>query len=139
MSDYITVKDLREVLGYEMLHTLSGTLEEGDVDESVTNRAIAAAQSEVDSYLGRRYALPLVEVPGVLRTVTIDVAVYHLARGLDLTSEDIERRYAGALRWLRRLVEGQVGLQPEAPAPAARRSAAEGEPRRFTRRSLRHW
>jgi phage gp36-like protein len=80
--------------------------------------AISDGQSEVDSYLASRYAVPLASPPGVILRFTGDVARYTLYD--DHATEEVARRYADAIKFLQAVAKGAatVDVGPDAEAPA---------------------
>ena len=50
----------------------------GVVDEAVVAGTIADADELIDGYLRGRYLLPLAPVPGLINSLSADLAVYHL-------------------------------------------------------------
>jgi phage gp36-like protein len=103
---YASEADLTSAAGastYAQLMKLAG-------DQAPTRGAdaIARAVAEIDSYLCRQFALPLAQVPAVLRSVCCDIAIYRL--WVPAPPEDVVRRYSDAVAWLRRVADGTVGL-----------------------------
>jgi phage gp36-like protein len=73
--------------------------------------ALADASAEMDSHLGRRYTLPLSQVPPVLQRMACDIAIYRLMSLLPKeTVADARRRYDDAIEWLGDLVDGRIKL-----------------------------
>lgn len=107
---YITQQHIIDSIGESDFVMLADPNCTGAADEDVVARAIAAAESEVSSYVGQRYALPLAETPPILLQVTADVAAYRLARTPDLMTEDRRQRYKDAIAWLAKLAQGTVRL-----------------------------
>ncbi len=86
------------------------------VNTTVLAAVIAAAEGEVDGYLGVRYQLPLASVPQLVKTLTARIVVYRLHRRRPGTiGEDLEKDYQRAIKLLDRILEGTVtlGAQPE--------------------------
>ena len=83
---------------------------DGIPDSAAVTRALAAASDEIDTYLAARYTLPLPEVPGFLKTLTVDIALYRLALSAEVLSDEHRRRYDDALLHLRRIAEGKAAL-----------------------------
>jgi phage gp36-like protein len=55
------------------------TAESGtEPDSEVVAEAVAKADGEIDAYLGVRYSLPLAEVPALVRSLSVDLALFHL-------------------------------------------------------------
>ncbi|WP_296639187.1 gp436 family protein [Roseinatronobacter sp.] len=83
---------------------------DGVADSAAVARALSAATDEIDSYLAVRYTLPLPMVPGILRQFAVDIALYRLALGADVLSEEHRRRYEDALGALKRIAKGEAAL-----------------------------
>ena len=75
-------------------------------------RCLASAKEEIDSYLGVRYTLPLPEVPALLKQFSVDLALYRLALGRDVLSEEHRRRYEDSIKHLAKLAEGKAFFEP---------------------------
>lgn len=81
------------------------------VDSAKLQVALDDASAEADSYLGRRYLLPLATVPPVLRRLACDIAIYRLQALLPKEAvQDARKRYEDALAWLESVVEGSQSL-----------------------------
>lgn len=82
-----------------------------DVQEAKLTTALADASAEMDGYLGRRYSLPLPQVPPVLQRTACDIAIYRLMSLLPKeTVADARRRYEDAIEWLADLADGRIKL-----------------------------
>jgi len=121
---YITTDDLTARFGTGELVSLTDREQTGTMDEAVVTRAIADAEAIADSYIGRRYALPLFEAPAVLAGYVCDLARYRLYG--DAPTDEVRRRHDDAVRWLGSVASGQVTLGLEttdtapSPLPVAR-------------------
>ncbi len=114
---YSTLADLKRVLPSERLETLTDDPELGQIDEDVITEAIAQADSEIDTYLGGRYDVPLTTVPNIIRRCSGDIAIYILYKRLVEEIPDARRgAYKDALRVLERINAGKLSL-PEVTAP----------------------
>lgn len=83
----------------------------GAIDSSVLARALAAADALANNYLATRYQVPLAATPAVLMEACCDIARYELTRGPGLrATEEIEKRYAQRIAWLRDLALGRATL-----------------------------
>jgi phage gp36-like protein len=69
------------------------------------DRALTDAAALIDTYLARRYALPLSVVPQVLIPYSLDIARYRVDRIRD--REDVRKRYEDAIRWLESVRDGK--------------------------------
>lgn len=87
------------------------------IDGTVVAKHIGDATSLIDSYVGKRYALPLGNVPAVLTKVAVDLAWYFLL-GPSASKDGPEAMArAEAVRWLEAVSKGlavidDAGLKP---------------------------
>ena len=143
---YATLDDITDIYGDRALYVADhdGT---GIVNTAAVDRALTSASDEIDTYLGTRYTLPLAEVPGFLRQLCVDIALYRLALSADVLSEEHRRRYEDARSALQRLADGRAALvftqsgseDPAAPDAASgpRPVVVGGPPRLFSRDMMR--
>jgi phage gp36-like protein len=118
---YATLSDLQEAFGEAEAIRL--TAPEGELDgpvvEAKVTRALAEASDLVDSYLARRYAVPLAApvAPAIVRA-TLVLARFDLAHG-DQREPTEQMRLARkeTIAWLERLAGGEAVL-PGNPALA---------------------
>ena len=90
---------------------------------TLLRQALEDASAEIDSYLGTRYAVPVVNAPLSLKSYCLDIALFRL---FDNHAPDPSRdaprrvRYEAVLAWLRKVAEGKIALP--ATAASSRRS-----------------
>lgn len=124
---YATVEELiAAVPDPSLLAQATGTEEP---DDAKLEKALDDASAKIDGYIGSRYSLPLPEVPPVLRTYCIDIALYGLLNFRALGDlEDVRLRYKDAIDFLKDLIKGGVslGLPETATAPPASGTAFIG-------------
>lgn len=136
---YCVLADILEQLSERELIQLTDDQDLGLVDASVVDRAITDADAEIDGYCGTRYPVPFLPVPGMIRKVSVDLAVYNLYARRRGAPEDREKRYNNAVRFLKDVSGGRVSLGADAPVvsddsgPEATTKKAD---RIFTRSSL---
>lgn len=108
---YATPEELITLFGEREIALLSTHADCEELDRERLERAIEYAQSEVDSYLAGRYAVPLAApVPSVVMMVIGDIVRYRLTSG-DVTEKDpITERYRLAIKWLQNVANGLVDL-----------------------------
>ncbi len=108
---YCTVSDLIDLITQERLIELTDDADTGAIDQTVVDKAINDAQSEIDPYLSR-YDLPFSVVSPILNKLCADIAIYNLfsRRVLDTMSENINARYKNAIVFLRSVAAGQASL-----------------------------
>lgn len=87
----------------------------GDIDAAQLAAALDGASAEIDSHLGRRYALPLstggvplVTAPKILVGLCCDIARYRLTGTEVQETEAIRDRYKDAIAVLQKLADGKV-------------------------------
>lgn len=78
------------------------------VDTAVMDRALADASALIDSYIQRRYALPLASVPEALVPRCLDISRFRL--DVFNPREAVQKRHDDAVRWLEQVAKGLVSL-----------------------------
>ena len=135
---YATNADIEERLGTALYIELTDDTASGQADEDKVTEARTAAEAEIDSYLGRRYAVPI-ETDGqpvlaaMLKRLTLDLAEHRLrARRLPVPDDTHALRDA-ALLWLTRVAKGEATLPSASELPSNPANGAEaatvGRPR----------
>lgn len=135
---YCTQQDLP--VAQDVLVTLTDDEGTGLVNAERVNAAIQAASDEIDAYARARYSVPFNPVPGIVKKLCADIALYNLIsrRGYDEQSADrsVVDRYRAAIRFLENLVRGTVTIGAEAPRPAGETIIIESARRKFSRDRL---
>lgn len=72
------------------------------------NSKLLDAESTVNGFLAGRYSVPLVTVPRLVMTITYDLTRYALYD--DMATEAISNRNADALKLLKSISKGEIGL-----------------------------
>lgn len=113
---YATLADIQDQLSEAELIQLTDDAGTGEVDEDVAARAIADADAVIDGYIGMRTAVPLSAVPPILRTYSVDLAIYNLySRRQDSMPEVRKDRYAAAMKYLGWIAEGKISMGADDP------------------------
>ena len=112
---YTTNADIEERLGSTAYVQLTDDTGSGSADEDKVTEARLAGEGEVNSYLGRRYGVPVdvtgnEELAGVLKSVTLDLAEYRLHARRPPVPEAIRRKRESAVQWLQRVASGAAVL-----------------------------
>lgn len=112
---YITDADIEERLGSATFVQLADDDGDGNADAGVVAEARLGAEGEVDSYLARRFAVPIdlnvhPELANLLKSVTLDLAAYRLRLRRPPVGDAAVRRYQDSVNWLRGVAEGSVEL-----------------------------
>lgn len=113
---YCTLEDLEREISRAELAALTAE-SGGDPEAAVVGQALTAVAAEIEAYLSRRYILPLPEVPPLLRSIAITLAVYRLYGRRGVVPEVWQQRQQEARQQLQALAAGALALV-----------AANGEP-----------
>ncbi|NES91869.1 gp436 family protein [Okeania sp. SIO2B9] len=138
MVQYATIADLELAFGSKVLVELtSDDPRETEPDQAKLNFVLNKASSEIDSYLGRCYQLPLSFVPDIVMFKTLDLARYYLECGCN-NGDRVKELYQDAIEWLK---ESCCGECPNFIEGLAKKSASKSisyysQDRVFTRQNL---
>ena len=106
---YATKEDFMERFDGEITDLLA---QDGAVPTLVqVDRILAQATSEMDSYIGRIYPLPLIGTYLMLNNICCDIARFRLHK--NKPHDEVVRRYSNAITWLNRLIGKKVILSSE--------------------------
>ncbi|NLE60002.1 MAG: DUF1320 domain-containing protein [Planctomycetes bacterium] len=119
---YATNADIEERLGTATYIELTDDTGSGQADEDKVTEARLAAEAEIDSYLGRRFAVPIDASgqPGLaamLKRLTLDLAEHRLRMRRPPVTEDARLQCDAALLWLGRAAKGEVVLPTTTDLP----------------------
>lgn len=134
---YATRADIDKRIRQDELVRLTDEDDLGVVDDSKVNAAIDAADLEIDSYLGKRYSLPLTSTPPFLTSLAVDLALWNLYSVVDadgMPKTRAERREI-AISILNRIGDGTLTMGASDPGGTA--ASFSGGDRIFTRDTLR--
>jgi phage gp36-like protein len=141
---YCTIDDLRKQSSDEFLLRCTDDDGTGEINQTTVDEKIEDAQMEIDSYCRAQYPVPFQVVPGLIRKLTVDIALYNLVskRGIDEDSPDaiLVKRYRDAVKLLENLAKGIVTIGPMVagePSPQPQQAAIVSPPRLFTRTSMK--
>lgn len=110
-----------------------------DQQNTRIDAALSKAAERIDGYLRSVYSLPLASVPGILRDLSTDIAVYFLAtrKGIkkDSPEENLVKKFNDAMAYLRDIQKGAadigvIGSDPTESRPN-RAATVKASPRRF--------
>jgi phage gp36-like protein len=109
---YATVEAMKRKFGESELIQLTETeppyLDVINMDK--LNAAMNEANSEIDAYVGSRYALPLQIIPPFLTEIGCNLARYYAVTG-DLAENDpIKNRYESSIKTLTKISKGELVL-----------------------------
>ncbi len=140
---YCTLDDLKAQVSEAVLVELTDDEGTGQVDQARVDAAITAATDEINGYCQARYPVPFDPVPGFIRKLAVDIALYNLfsRRGYNDQAEEggdkaIIDRYRAAVRTLENIAKGVVTLGVPNPPPATDGTDIRSNPRIFSRERL---
>ncbi len=112
---YITNADIEERLGSTAYVQLADDDGDGQADVGVVDEARLGAEGEVNSFLARRYQVPIdltvhPELSDVLKSFTLDLAEYRLRSRRPPVPPDAVRRREQASGWLTGVADGRIDL-----------------------------
>ncbi|MEW5745278.1 MAG: DUF1320 domain-containing protein [Nitrospirota bacterium] len=109
---YSTLDDLKKPLPEKNIIELTDDDGLGVVDQTKVDEAIAYADQLIDGYLRGRYSLPLSTVPGLIKQLSVDLAIFHLyGRRFEMElPEGIMARYKNAIKLLEQIQKGLISL-----------------------------
>lgn len=137
MTAYCTQSDLETRFGAEEILELTDRDADDVMDAGVLDVVIADASATIDSYIAKRYDLPLPQVPPVLTKVACDIARYNLHG--DLPTDTVSDNYKQAINFLRDISSGKAVLdvQGNEPTSAPNDILVDASPRVFTHDTLK--
>ncbi len=138
---YSVLEDLLKMIPEEELAQI--TTESGDdPDPAIVAEAISQADAEIDSYLGRRYQVPLSPVPPRVKALSVDLAIYHLYSRRSVAPPVRRQNYEAAVAFLKQVAAGQAVVEVSGgEPPGVNRDVGEltSATRVFRRDTLGEW
>jgi phage gp36-like protein len=138
---YCSEDDLLKMIPQPELAEL--TAESGEVPDSlIIAEAIRRAETEIDSYLGVRYVVPLAAPPDRVKALAVELAIYHLYSRRSVAPSVRQQNYEGAVAFLKQVAGGEaviVGPQGEPPTVTQDVAEASGPTRVFSRVTQWDW
>jgi phage gp36-like protein len=114
------------------------TAESGEeADAAVVAEACDKAAAEIDAYLRVRYVLPLPSSPALVKSLAVDLAIYHLYARRSVMPPVRRQNYEAAVGFLKAVASGQAELA--GGAGKASGSEVTAATRLFSRNSLGDW
>jgi phage gp36-like protein len=140
---YFTITTLREAIGEARLLGLANRGRNAALsseDIAGLNAAITRASSEIDSYVGKKYPVPLTgdQITDAMLGYVLDIIVYRMSPTGVAVTEEVRHRYKDAIAWAEKIGCGkaQLGVTVlEPPVRTVRKPQRAGE-RTFTKSKL---
>ncbi|MFP3866880.1 MAG: gp436 family protein [Desulfobacteraceae bacterium] len=138
---YCSQDDLLKMIPLEELAEITSE-SGGTPDPAVVAEAIAKADSEIDSYCAVQYLVPFAPVPDRVRSLSVDIALYHLYSRRSVAPMVRRQKYEDAMAQLKAIAQGTAVLNIAGnPATATGREVSElaSETRVFSRTTQGRW
>lgn len=96
----------------QILLDLTDDDEDDEPDSAIILKVITDADVLIDSYLQSRYTVPISPVPGLIKTISVDISTYNLyaRKVLDEFPKAIEKKYNNSIKLLEALRDGKMSL-----------------------------
>ena len=108
---YSTLTDIQNALSVSDLRDLTADSNSGGVlDTARVTDAIDQADAEINTYIGKKYRVPLDTTPLSVKMWSVRVAIWNLYGRRSEADEMAEKRYLMAIRQLESLVAGDITL-----------------------------
>ena len=112
MGSYATIEAMITRFGNEDLVEITDTEVPytGEINLTKLQVAINSANAEVDAYLSKQLHVPTVLASPFVQMMACDIARYHVALGNARVSERDEKRYELAVKNLKMVNDGKIGI-----------------------------
>jgi len=109
---YCTLEDIKKAIPESDIVQLTDDETGSLIDNEKVEEAIAYAEDIINGYLRGRYPVPIDPVPGLIRRLAVDLAIYQLYSrrlGLEMPQSIIDRRKE-VIRLLENIQAGKLTL-----------------------------
>lgn len=115
---YCTQGDIEKQIPADVLIELTDDTGTGSVVADKVDRAIADADEEIDAFVSMKYSLPFATTPGLIRRMSVDLAICNLyaRRAHLLIPESRKERCEEDRKMLKEIAKG--GLKLDVPDPS---------------------
>jgi phage gp36-like protein len=139
---YASKQNMIDRFGSDELKLLTdrATPPAGAIDDNILAQALSDADAEINSYIAKRVATPIVPVPQRVLKVACDIARFYLHK--DHAPEFVRDAYDDAIKWLAAVSRGDAALGDDESAtavPVAGKPAYSGPARKFSRDTLKDY
>lgn len=137
MTNYCTQSDLETRFGADEILELTDRDADGTADTGVLDAAITDAGATIDSYIAKRYDLPLASIPTRLITIACNLVRYQLDK--EDPRDRVETAYKAAMSELRDIAAGRAVLDVEGSEPTGAKDdvIVEGPDRMFNSNTMK--
>lgn len=136
---YCDLDDIRTMMDEEELIQYTDDFDTGLVQTSVTDKAIAGADSLIDSHIATRYSVPVSPVPDIINGLAMDIAIYKISSRRSQAPDGIRQTYEDAMKYLEKVAAGKIVIPDASTAPSSESDDAvtiTSSDRQFSRDSM---
>lgn len=114
---YCTLDDIRDMMDEDEIIRYTDDYDQGIVNTSVTDKAIAGAGALIDSHLATRLSVPVSPVPDIIKDLAVDIAIYKICSRRSQAPEEIRTKYDDAVKYLEKAAAGKIAIPGAVSAP----------------------
>ena len=107
---YCSSEDLLKAVSEASLIRYTDDAGAGEPDADVIAGAIVSASDLVDSFISGRYGAGLSPVPGVIKSLAVDITIYKLSGRRGDAPEEYRKKYEDALALLSKIQSGKADI-----------------------------
>ena len=108
---YCILADIEKLIPEATVIQLTDDAGAGVVNTDVVDAAIGQGDEEIDTYMGSRYTAPMSPVPGIVKKLSVDIAIYNLySRRMEEIPPLRSERYKNAIKLLGQIAAGTVSI-----------------------------
>lgn len=109
---YCSADDIKTVIpDKELVNLTQDDPRQTQPDKDMLNKIISLSDELIDGYLRTRYTLPFVDVPELIRALSIDISVYKLySRRPRKLDDTVKEAYSNAVKTLESIQKGIITL-----------------------------
>jgi len=139
---YSTLADIQKKIINDEIIELTDDDDTGSVDQVKIDSAIEEADEKIDSYVGKVKLVPLSPVPGIIKNISVTLAIWYLHERRGVSNDVREKAFNSALKALQMIAEGKVTLGDDEATAAPETteggpaSSTKEEDRLFTKDTL---
>lgn len=109
---YSSLNDIKKSISESEIVNLTDDNANGYIDETVVNECLSKADELINGYLRGKYLLPIVNVPSLIKNISVELAIYYLYSRRFRTDipESIEKIYKAQVKILEQIQKGFIVL-----------------------------
>ncbi|MCF6246916.1 MAG: DUF1320 domain-containing protein [Desulfobacula sp.] len=115
---YCTLDDIFGGIDEEDVIAYTDDFESGIVNIDNVNKAITGADALINSYIAKRYSVPVDPVTDMIKDLAVDIAIYKICSRRSAAPEERRDKYEDAVRYLKEIASGKAILPEAAAAPS---------------------